>query len=50
MIWVKDTLELDYLVVSESLLDEISENSHLEIVDEFHNLNFDSNGNLKSLF
>lgn len=50
IIWVKDTLELDYLIASESFLDEISQNSCLEIVDEFHNLNFDSDGNLKSLF
>ena len=46
VIRIKNTLELTELEVSESLLEEVKQNSNLTWTREFHEMGFDASGNL----
>ncbi len=46
MIRVKNTLSLGEIEVSESLIEEVEKNMHMEILSEPYELKFDENGNL----
>jgi hypothetical protein len=48
--WIRNTLELGELMVSENLLEELSRNPAIEITGGPQELPFDSDGNLVSLF
>ena len=44
--WIRNTMELDDLAVSENLLPELKQNSQIEILSEPRELEFDGDGNL----
>lgn len=44
--WIRDTLELDVLALSENLLPEIRKNPNLEILGPTREMEFDAEGNL----
>ena len=46
IIRIKNTLDMEYIYVSESMADEVKLNPNLEIVSEPIELCFDSDGNL----
>jgi hypothetical protein len=46
MVWIKNTLELEYLWVSESMMAEVKANSKLEIVSPLQEIPFDARGNM----
>ncbi len=46
MVYIKNTLELETLFVSEAMLDEVKENNYLEIMCEPKEISFDEYGNL----
>ena len=46
LVWVKNTLELEYLWASESMLQEVKANSNLEVVSGLQDIPFDSAGNM----
>lgn len=46
--WIRNTMELALLAVSENLLPEIRRNPSLEVLGEPHELEFDADGNLVS--
>lgn len=46
LVWIKNTLELEYLWVSEALWRDSQEKAHLEFVAQLQPLPFDSSGNL----
>jgi hypothetical protein len=48
VLWIKNTLELEHLYASESLLKETQSNPSLEILSDPFNFPFDQNGNLIS--
>jgi hypothetical protein len=50
LVWIKNTLELEYLFASEALLAEIKTNPRLEVVGELSDLPFDQKGNLVSIW
>ena len=43
---IKDTLHLEYIYVSEAMVDDVKKNPNLEIVSEPEALIFDEEGNL----
>jgi hypothetical protein len=47
--WIKDSLEIGYLKLSENLREEIQKNPALEIVGTAEDFDFDSTGNLSGL-
>jgi hypothetical protein len=49
MVCIRNTLELDEMLISEALLAEIDSNGSLEVVDDARPLPFDEAGNLKPL-
>ena len=46
LVWIKNTLELEYLFGSQALLDEVRANPRLDVVGEPSDLAFDGTGNL----
>jgi Lactate racemase N-terminal domain len=50
IVWIRNTLELGEMMVSENLLPELRGNPQIEIIGEPQDLQFDSEGNLVSLF
>lgn len=50
IVWIRNTLELGELMVSENLLEELSLNEAIEISGERQQLPFDRDGNLVSMF
>lgn len=50
ILWIKNTLELEYLFASEALLDEARSNPRIEILTEPIDFPFDEEGNLISRF
>jgi hypothetical protein len=46
LVWIKNTLELEYLFASQALLEEIKANPRLEVLGEPSDLAFDGTGNL----
>lgn len=46
MVRIKNSLEVGTIEVSEALLEEVSANSHLEVVSESYSLEFNQEGNL----
>ena len=48
--WIRNTLELGELMVSENLLDEMRRSPEIEILSEPEEMEFDSDGNLISVF
>jgi len=46
LVWVKNTLELDYFYISEALISEINENTNLKVMSNFTEFPFDDEGNL----
>lgn len=46
MVWIKNTLELDYMWISGALADEARSNPQLELLTEFRELPFDQDGDL----
>jgi hypothetical protein len=46
LVWIKNTLELEYLFASQALLEEVRANPRLEVVGELSVLPFSQNGNL----
>jgi Lactate racemase N-terminal domain len=50
VVWIRNTLELGEMMVSENLLPELRGNPEIEIIGEPQDLPFDSDGNLISLF
>lgn len=50
MVWIKNTLHLDELEVSEAFLDEVEERNELELVEKPRDMQFDTQGNLISPF
>ncbi len=48
ILWIKNTLELQYLYASQSLLKEVRLNSKLDVLSRFFDFPFDENGNLIS--
>jgi hypothetical protein len=46
LVWVKNTLELEYLWVSEPMLQEAKANPNLEVVSAPQDIPFDKNGNM----
>ncbi len=50
LVWIKNTLELEDIYVSEGFLPEVRENSSLEIVSGPLDMSFDDDGNLYNLF
>lgn len=49
VVYIKNTLSLETIMVSEALLDEIRDRSDFEILEQPHELSFDENGNLLDL-
>jgi len=47
--WIRNSLEIGYLAMTENLLPELRKNSLLEVVGEPFDWNFDQRGNLTSL-
>lgn len=50
VVWIKNTLQLDRIFVSEAFLPEIKNNRQLEIIGEPKAMEFDENGNLSYPF
>jgi hypothetical protein len=50
IVWIRNTLELGELMVSENLLEELSRNPAIEVTGQPQELPFDSDGNLVSMF
>jgi hypothetical protein len=50
LVWIKNTLELEYLFASQALLEEVRANPRLEVVGEPPVLPFDQSGNLVSIW
>ncbi|MEX2299332.1 MAG: lactate racemase domain-containing protein [Bryobacterales bacterium] len=50
IVWIRNTLELGELMVSENLLEELARNPDIEIAGAPQELPFDSDGNLVSMF
>ena len=50
IIHIKNTLELEYMLVSDTLLDEIDKNSAIELVSKPAPYEFDTEGNFLNLF
>ena len=48
--WIRNTMELGDLAVSENLLPELKQNPQVEILSEPRELEFDGDGNLVSPF
>lgn len=48
IVWIKNTLHLEYLYTSEAMIDEVRANPTLEILGEPFDFPFDSEGNLLS--
>lgn len=48
MIRIKDTMHLEYIYISEALLEEAKQNPSIEIVGEIEEWPFDENGNLET--
>ncbi|MBP1723231.1 MAG: hypothetical protein H6Q44_936 [Deltaproteobacteria bacterium] len=46
LVWVKNTLELEYLWASEPMLQEAKANSNIEVVSAPQDIPFDKNGNM----
>ncbi|OHD65969.1 MAG: hypothetical protein A2176_04200 [Spirochaetes bacterium RBG_13_51_14] len=46
VVWIKNTLELGEMLVSDALLDDTKEHSSLKVLNGPHEIKFDSNGNL----
>ncbi len=46
LVWVKNTLELEYLWASEPMLDEVKKNPSLEVISPPQEIPFDGNGNM----
>jgi hypothetical protein len=46
LVWIKNTLELEYLWVSESMMAEVKANPALEIVSPLREIPFDGQGNM----
>lgn len=46
LVWIKNTLELEYLWASESMLAEVQANPNLEVVSELQEIPFDAQGNM----
>lgn len=46
MVYIKNTLSLENILVSEAHLDEVRQHQDMEILEEPRYLNFDENGNL----
>jgi hypothetical protein len=46
LIWIKNTLELEYLWASEPMLKEAKAHPHLEVISGLQDIPFDQNGNL----
>ena len=46
IVWIRNTLELSPLLISENLLDEIRRNPILEVIGDAREIEFDSDGNL----
>ena len=50
MVYIRDTLSLEYLAVSAALLSEVNANASLTILDEGEELRFDENGRIISMW
>ena len=50
LLWIKNTLELEYLFASQALLEEVRANPRLEVLGELSVLSFDQSGNLVSIW
>jgi hypothetical protein len=50
LVWIKNTLELEYLFASQALLEEVRANPRLEVLGELSVLSFDQSGNLVSIW
>lgn len=46
LVWIKNTLELEYLWAAESMLPEVKANPNLEIVSDLQEIPFDDQGNM----
>jgi hypothetical protein len=46
LVWIKNTLELEYLWASESMLQEAKANSGIEVVSDLQEIPYDKNGNM----
>ena len=46
LVWIKNTLELEYLWVSEAMMSEVKSNPNLEIVSPLQKIPFDGRGNM----
>ncbi|MBP1996514.1 lactate racemase domain-containing protein [Paenibacillus eucommiae] len=46
VIRISDSLHIEYIYISEALLDEVAKNSNMEIVGELREMQFDLNGDL----
>jgi hypothetical protein len=46
LVWIKNTLEMEYLWASESLLKEAKANSNLQVISGLQEVPFDQNGNM----
>jgi len=47
LIWIRDTLNLDRILVSEALLDEAKKYSQVSEISEWREMSFDKDGNLR---
>ena len=45
-VWIKNTLELEFLWASEAMMPEVKANPNLEIISPLQEIPFDSNGNM----
>jgi hypothetical protein len=50
LVWIKNTLEVQYLFASQALLEEVRANPRLEVLGEPSDLAFDQIGNLVSIW
>ena len=50
IVWIRNTMELGELLVSENLIAELRQNPDIEILGESEEAPFDSEGNLISVF
>jgi hypothetical protein len=46
LVWIKNTLELEYLWAAEPMLKEAKANSNIEVVSGPQEIPFDKNGNM----
>jgi hypothetical protein len=46
LVWIKNTLELEYLWASEPMLQEAKANSGIEVVSDLQEIPYDKNGNM----